>query len=60
LATNEATLENMLNKIIDLWKRTDFRMVVDHIKDTYYLTSTEEIQMQLEESQVKKVFLLKI
>ncbi len=52
LATNEATLEAMLNKIIDLWKRTDFSMTFDANKDAYYLTFTEEIQMQLEDSQV--------
>ncbi len=53
LATNEATLEAMLNKIVELWKRTDFAMFFDASKDTYYLMSTEEVQMQLEDSQVR-------
>ncbi len=52
MATNEATLETMLNKIIDIWKRTDFRIVADHSKDTFFITSTEEIQILVEESQV--------
>jgi hypothetical protein len=52
LATNEATLETMLNKIIEVWKKTDFRIVADTSKDTFIITSTEEIQILLEESQV--------
>jgi hypothetical protein len=52
LATNEATLEGMLNRIIDVWKKTDFRLVTDHGKDTYIITGTEEIQILLEESQI--------
>lgn len=53
LATNEATLESMLNRIIDTWKKTDFRLVKDHSKDTFIITGTDEIQILLEESQVK-------
>jgi hypothetical protein len=52
LATNEATLETMLNRIIDVWKKTDFRLVSDNSKDTFIITGTEEIQILLEESQV--------
>lgn len=52
LATNEATLETMLNKIIDVWKKTDFRLVADTSKDTFIITSTEEISILLEESQL--------
>ena len=52
LATNEATLEGMLNRIIDVWKKTDFRLVTDHGKDTFIITGTEEIQILLEESQI--------
>ena len=52
LDTNEATLETMLNKIIDIWKKTDFRLVVDNARDTYIITGTDEIQILLEESHV--------
>ena len=52
LATNEATLEGMLNRIIEVWKKTDFRLVTDHGKDTFIITGTDEIQILLEESQV--------
>ena len=52
LATNEATLETMLNKIIDTWKKTDLRLVKDHSRDTFIITGTDEIQILLEESQV--------
>ncbi len=52
MATNEATLENMLNRIIDIWKKTDFRLVKDHAKDTFIITGTDEIQILLEESQI--------
>jgi hypothetical protein len=52
LATNEATLETMLNRIIDVWKKTDFRLVTDNSKDTFIITGTDEIQVLLEESQV--------
>ena len=48
LATNEATLEGMLNRIIDVWKKTDFRLVKDHGKDTFIITATDEIQILLE------------
>jgi hypothetical protein len=61
LATNEATLETMLNRIIDVWKKTDFRLVSDNSKDTYIITGTDEIQILLEESQVSdKIYYLSI
>lgn len=52
MASNEATLEGMLNRIIDIWKKTDFRLVKDHAKDTFVITGTDEIQILLEESHV--------
>ncbi len=52
MATNEATLEGMLNRIIDTWKKTDLRLVKDHSRDTFIITATDEIQILLEESQV--------
>ena len=52
LATNEATLESMLNRIIETWKKTDLRLVKDHARDTFIITATDEIQILLEESQV--------
>ncbi|XP_069464806.1 dynein axonemal heavy chain 14 [Ambystoma mexicanum] len=53
-ATSEATLEGMLNKVIDLWSKTDFQLAV-HQSDNCTMTiiaSAEEILVQLEESQV--------
>ena len=44
----------MLNRISDIWKKTDFRLVVDQAKDTFIMTGTEEIQILLEESQVSR------
>ena len=58
LATNEATLESMLNKIIDMWKKTDFRLVTDSVKDTLVITGTDELQVLLEESQVSALHTL--
>jgi hypothetical protein len=58
LATNEATLESMLNRIIEIWKKTDFRLVKDQSKDTFVITGTDEIQILLEESQVIKIAFL--
>uniref|UniRef100_UPI00398F3748 dynein axonemal heavy chain 6-like n=1 Tax=Pristiophorus japonicus TaxID=55135 RepID=UPI00398F3748 len=51
-ATNEATLQNMLEKVITLWNQTNFRLVSQHV-DTFtvlVIGSTEEIISQLEES----------
>lgn len=56
LATNESTLESMLNRIVDIWKKTDFRLVKDQSKDTFIITGTDEIQILLEESQVRIKF----
>ncbi|MBN3325639.1 DYH1B protein, partial [Atractosteus spatula] len=53
-ATNEATLEVILHKVIDLWKSTDFRLI-SHQTDTSavkVIASAEDVMTQLEESQV--------
>ena len=42
----------MLHRIIEIWKKTDFRLVKDQSNDTFVITGTEEIQLLLEESQV--------
>nr|XP_015200682.1 PREDICTED: dynein heavy chain 14, axonemal isoform X2 [Lepisosteus oculatus] len=52
-ATNEATLEAILHKVIDLWKSTDFRLI-SHQTDTSavkVIASAEDVMTQLEESQ---------
>ncbi|XP_041927364.1 dynein heavy chain 6, axonemal-like isoform X2 [Alosa sapidissima] len=52
-ATHEATLEAMLNNVIDLWKNTDFRLIT-HNSDTStvnIIASADDIMAQLEESQ---------
>ncbi|XP_038654802.1 dynein heavy chain 14, axonemal-like [Scyliorhinus canicula] len=52
LATNEATLKNMLGRVVTLWNKTSFKLVV-HQVDTYtvlIIGSTEEITAQLEDS----------
>ncbi|KAK3576323.1 hypothetical protein CHS0354_039732 [Potamilus streckersoni] len=51
-ASNEATLEVMLQKIIDIWQNTDFRLVAHSGRDTYIIASADDIMAQLEESQV--------
>ncbi|CAM4551630.1 unnamed protein product [Caretta caretta] len=53
-ATNEATLEVMLNKIINLWNKTNFHLS-PHCSETstvMIISSAEDIMAQLEESQV--------
>jgi dynein heavy chain len=52
LASNEASLETMLNKIIERWRLLDFRLLPHIGKDTFIITGFEEILQQLEESQV--------
>ncbi|CAF4531902.1 unnamed protein product, partial [Rotaria socialis] len=52
LASNEASLETMLNKIIERWRSLDFRLLPHLGKDTYIITGFEEILQQLEESQL--------
>ncbi|KAH9496161.1 Dynein heavy chain 6, axonemal [Bulinus truncatus] len=51
-ASNEATLELMLQKVIDLWLSTDFRLVPHAGRDTLVIYGVEDIMAQLEESQV--------
>jgi dynein heavy chain len=53
-ATNEAALEKMLFKIIDLWNTTPLHLVLHHT-ETYsilVISSIDDILAQLEESQV--------
>ncbi|XP_078069639.1 dynein axonemal heavy chain 6-like [Mustelus asterias] len=52
LATNEATLKNMLGKVVTLWNQTSFKLVA-HQVDTYtvlIIGSPDEIIAQLEDS----------
>ncbi|RUS88169.1 hypothetical protein EGW08_004066, partial [Elysia chlorotica] len=51
-ASNEATLEQMLQKVIDLWLSTDFRLVPHAGRDTLVIYGADDIMAQLEESQV--------
>ncbi|XP_071080158.1 dynein axonemal heavy chain 6-like [Haliotis cracherodii] len=51
-ASNEATLELMLQKIIDLWQNTDFRLLPHAGRDTIIIAGADDIMAQLEESQV--------
>ncbi|ESO83512.1 hypothetical protein LOTGIDRAFT_133247 [Lottia gigantea] len=51
-ASNEATLEIMLQKIVDLWQSTDFRLVAHVGRDTLIIAGADDIMAQLEESQV--------
>ncbi|WAR20146.1 DYH6-like protein, partial [Mya arenaria] len=51
-ASNEATLENMLQKIVDIWKNTDFRYLAHPGRDTFIISGADDIMVQLEESQV--------
>ncbi|KAL2098860.1 hypothetical protein ACEWY4_005340 [Coilia grayii] len=52
-ATHEATLEGMLNKVIDLWRCTDFRLIT-YNSDTStvkIIASADDVMTQLDESQ---------
>ena len=52
MASNEATLERMLQKVIDLWMASDFRLV-PHVSGTVsIIAGADDILAQLEESQV--------
>ncbi|XP_068088957.1 dynein axonemal heavy chain 14 isoform X3 [Hyperolius riggenbachi] len=53
-ATNEATLEGMLNKVISLWNKTEFKLTAHHseLSEILIIASAEDIMTQLEESQV--------
>lgn len=53
-ATNEASLEKMLFKVIELWNTTPLHLVL-HYTETYsvlIISSLDDILAQLEESQV--------
>ncbi|XP_019625905.1 PREDICTED: LOW QUALITY PROTEIN: dynein heavy chain 6, axonemal-like [Branchiostoma belcheri] len=52
-ASNEATLEAMLQKVIELWHHTDFRLVPHNVRpDIMIIAGIDDIMAQLEESQV--------
>lgn len=51
-ATNEATLERMLQKVIDLWQHTDYRLVPHPSGTCSILAGADDIVAMLEESQV--------
>ncbi|CAH2255707.1 dynein heavy chain 14, axonemal [Pelobates cultripes] len=53
-ATNEATLEGMLDKIISLWNKTEFMLTVhrSELSEVPIIASAEDIITQLEECQV--------
>ncbi len=51
-ATNEATLEQMLQKVIDLWAVTEFRLVPHQQQGIMMLAGADDILTQLEECQV--------
>ena len=51
-ASNEATLERMLQKVIDLWQSTDFRLVPHSSGSVMIIAGADDIMAQLEESQV--------
>eukprot|EP00105_Crassostrea_gigas_P038198 XP_019922346.1 PREDICTED: dynein heavy chain 6, axonemal [Crassostrea gigas] len=51
-ASNEATLEIMLEKIINLWQNTDFHLSPHQGRDTFIIAGADDIMAQLEESQV--------
>ena len=51
-ATNESTLELMLQKVIDLWAVTEFRLVSHQQQGIMILAGADDILTQLEECQV--------
>ena len=51
-ATNEATLERMLQKVIDLWQLTDFRLLPHPSGQVMIVAAADDIMAMLEESQV--------
>ncbi|XP_068841823.1 dynein axonemal heavy chain 14-like [Capricornis sumatraensis] len=53
-ATNEAALEKMLYKIIDLWNTTPLHLVLHHTEaySILVISSIDDILVQLEESQI--------
>jgi dynein heavy chain len=52
-ASNEATLEHMLQKIVDSWISTDFTLLpYKEMKDVYIIGLTDDLQTMLEETLV--------
>ncbi|XP_071996145.1 dynein axonemal heavy chain 14 isoform X2 [Engystomops pustulosus] len=53
-ASNEATLEGMLNKVIGLWSKTDFKLAAhkSELSEILIIATAEDIVVQLEECQV--------
>lgn len=51
-ASNEATLERMLLKIMDLWQGTDFRLLPHASGSVVIIAGADDILAMLEESQV--------
>ncbi|XP_063775070.1 dynein axonemal heavy chain 14 isoform X3 [Pseudophryne corroboree] len=53
-ATNEATLQGMLDKVVSLWNKTNFKLTAhqSELSEILLIASAEDITAQLEESQV--------
>eukprot|EP00079_Xenopus_tropicalis_P035681 XP_017949452.1 PREDICTED: dynein heavy chain 14, axonemal [Xenopus tropicalis] len=53
-ATNEATLEGMLNKVISLWNKTELKLTPhkSELSEIWIVACAEEVVGQIEESQV--------
>ncbi|XP_065071378.1 dynein axonemal heavy chain 6-like isoform X2 [Rhopilema esculentum] len=51
-ASNEATLEQMLQRVIEYWNFTDFQLVAHTSRDIAIIVSADEIITTLEECQV--------
>lgn len=51
-ASNEATLEQMLQKIKDYWKNTDFELLAHHTRDVAIITGIDDIMTALDDSMV--------
>ena len=51
-ASNEATLERMLQKVVDLWQATSFRLVPHSSGSVMIIAGADDILALLEESQV--------
>ncbi|KAJ7369814.1 hypothetical protein OS493_036331 [Desmophyllum pertusum] len=51
-ASNEATLEQMLQKVMDFWNHTDFQLSVHPSRDIAIITGADDIITAVEESQV--------
>ncbi|PFX28824.1 Dynein heavy chain 1, axonemal [Stylophora pistillata] len=51
-ASNEATLEQMLQKVMDYWNHTDFQLSAHTSRDIAIITGADDIITAVEESQV--------